>query len=249
MGRLDGRVAIVTGGASGIGRATAERFAFEGASVLIADVHAEMGETAAPGSEVVFLRADVTDSGDCARMVAEAERRWGGLDILVNSAGIGEGAAIIDLEEEAWDRVLNVNLKGVYRCCKAALPALVRRGGGAIVNVSSLAGMVVSEGMGAYAASKGGVIQFTKVLALEGAHHRVRANALCPVWADTPMLERYLEQAGRPAETRRAMETRIPLGRLARPEDVAAAALFLASDEASFITGVALPVDGGTLCR
>jgi NAD(P)-dependent dehydrogenase (short-subunit alcohol dehydrogenase family) len=144
--------------------------------------------------------------------------------------------------------VVDTNLKGLFLCCKAAFPALVARGGGVIINLASLAGMVVSPGMGAYAASKGGVIQLTRVLALEGARHRIRANALCPTWVDTPMVQGYIDAQRDPSLARKEMNRAVPLGRIATVDDVAAAALFLASDEAAFLTGLALPIDGGQLC-
>jgi meso-butanediol dehydrogenase / (S,S)-butanediol dehydrogenase / diacetyl reductase len=252
--RFAGRVAIVTGGASGIGRGIAGRLAAEGAAVLVADRNGAAGEevVARLGGEearCAFQETDVTQESDCARMVAAAVDRWGGVDVLVNSAGIGDGAPVHELEETRWDRVLDVNLKGVFLCCKAALPALATRGGGAIVNIASLAGMVAAPGFGAYAASKAGVMQLTKVLAVEGARQGVRANAVCPIWVETPLLEGYLAGAPNPAAARRGMEAQIPLGRIGTVDDVAAAVLFLASDEASYITGVSLPIDGGALCQ
>lgn len=250
--RFEGKIAVITGGASGIGEAIARRLGREGAAVLVADVDADRGPAVASaieteGGRAGFCRADVTLAADCEQMVKQAVERWGGLDILVNSAGVGEAGPIVSFAESAWDRVLDVNLKGTYLCCKAALPALAARGG-SIVNLASLAGLIVAEGMGAYAASKAGVIQLTRAIALEGARDKVRANALCPTWVDTPMVQGYLRASGHPEQARRGLEAMIPLGRLGAVEDVAAAALFLASDEAAFITGVALPVDGGTLC-
>jgi NAD(P)-dependent dehydrogenase (short-subunit alcohol dehydrogenase family) len=251
--RFTGKVAVVTGGASGIGRAIAGRLAAEGAVVIIADRDATRGEAAAEelstsGAEGTFAELDVTRAADCARVVELAVDRGGGLDLLVCSAGIGAGAPIAMLDEADWDRVLDVNLKGTFLCARAAFPALAARGGGAIVNIASIAGFLAAPGFGAYAASKAGVIQLTRVLALEGAPQNVRANSLCPIWVETPLLQRHLESASHPAIARREMVRRIPLGRIATVDDVAAAALFLASDEAAFITGVALPIDGGALC-
>jgi len=252
-GRFTGKVAIVTGAASGIGRAVAERLAREGARVLIADRDADNGPDVAAGihaagGEAAYLPADVTRYDDCRRMVDETASRWGGLDLLVNNAGVGGGAPVAALEEEAWDHILDVNLKGVYLCSRAGLPALAARGGGAILNVASIAGLIAAPAMGAYAASKAGVMQLTKVLALEGARQNIRANALCPIWVDTPMVRRYVGRAPDPEQTFQGLKARIPLGRIGTVDDVAAAALFLLSDEASFITGVALPLDGGALC-
>lgn len=252
--RFFGKVALVTGGASGIGKAFAVRLAAEGARVVVLDVRGEPAAEVAreiqnSAGEAAGIEADVVSREGCERAVRSAVERWGGLDILVNSAGIGAGAPVAELGEETWDAVLDVNLKGVFLMCRAAFPALVERGGGAVVNIASLAGLVATPGMGAYGASKAGVIQFTRVLALEGARHQVRANAVCPVWTDTPMLQQHLEQSGRAERVRRGMLATVPLGRLVTAEEVAAAGLFLASDEARFITGVALPVDGGALCR
>ena len=250
--RFGGKVAIITGAASGIGRAIAERLAREGASVLIADLDEPLGrevETSLQGKDgrAAFLRVDVTREEECAAMVEAATSRWGRLDILVNSAGVGRGGPVAAMDEALWDQVLDVNLKGVYLCCRAAFPALAAAGG-AVVNLSSAAALRAKAGMGAYAASKAGLIQFTRVLALEGAPHGLRANTLCPVWIDTPMVRNHLALASNPKAARREMERAVPLGRFGTVDDVAAAALFLLSDEAAFITGVALPVDGGASC-
>ncbi len=252
--RLSGKVAIVTGAASGIGRAIAERLADEGAAVLIADRDADGGAAVAAGLVAAgrragFLQADVTQFEACAAMVRGAVGRWGGLDILVNNAGIGAAAPVALMEEPVWDRVIEVNLKGVYLGSRAAFPALQARGGGSILNIASLAAVCAAPGFGAYAASKAAVVQFTRVLALEGAPAGIRANALCPIWVDTPLVRRYLETLPDPPAEARAMAARIPLGRFATVTDVDAAALYLTSDEAAFLTGIALPVDGGYSCQ
>jgi 3-oxoacyl-[acyl-carrier protein] reductase len=252
--RLEGRVAVVTGGASGLGEAIAGCFAAEGAAVVIADVDAAGGERvtsaiAAAGGRACFLATDVTRAAECARAVEGAVARFGRLDVMVNNAGVGEVAPVAEMTEEAWDRVLAVNLKGVFLGSRAAFPVLAAGGGGLILNMASLAGKVPATGIGAYGASKAAVIHLTRILALEGAPQRVRANALCPTWTDTPMVRGFLADQPDPAAARRALEASIPLGRLAAPADVAAAALYLASDEAAFITGVALDVDGGTALR
>jgi NAD(P)-dependent dehydrogenase (short-subunit alcohol dehydrogenase family) len=249
--RLQGKVALVTGGASGIGRGIARRFAAEGAAVVIADVNAAGAEEACveirrDGGEALAVTADVTQGADCERMVTEAVGRFGQLNVLVNNAGIGGGQALAEMDEEAWDRVLDVNLKGVFRVCKAAFPALVAAGGGSVVNIASLAAFVAPPGFGAYGASKAGVVQLTRVLATEGGRHQIRANALCPTWVWTPLVARHLAEAGDPVAVQAELASGIPLGRIATVEDVAAAALFFASDEAAFLTGVALPIDGGS---
>jgi len=242
--RFHGRVALITGGAGGIGLGIGMRLAAEGAAVLLTDV-ADAPEVLPPGA--AFHPADVTRAADCAAAVATAVDRWGRLDVLVNAAGIGLGATVAELPEADWDRVLDVNLKGAYLMSRAAWAPLAEAAG-AIVNIASLAGLVVRPGMGPYAASKAGLIQLTRVLAVEGAPSGLRANAVCPVWTDTAMLDRFLESTGHPERTLRLIRAGIPLGRTATVEDVAAAAAFLAGDEARFVTGVALPVDGGASC-
>lgn len=252
--RLQGKVALVTGGASGIGRGIALRFASEGAAVVIADVDAAGGEAVVTeirqaGGQALAVTADVTKGADCGRMVAAAVEGFGRLNVLVNNAGIGGGQALAEMDEAVWDRIMDVNLKGVYLGCKAAFPAMVAAGGGSVVNIASLAAMVAPPGFGAYGASKAGVVQLTRVLAAEGARFQIRANALCPTWVWTPLVARHLAEAGDAATVQAELATSIPLGRLATVEDVAAAALFFASDEAAFLTGVALPIDGGTGIR
>jgi meso-butanediol dehydrogenase/(S,S)-butanediol dehydrogenase/diacetyl reductase len=243
--RFTDRVALITGGAGGIGLGIGRRLAAEGARVLLADTVPPPAEAADFGA--AYLATDVTSPGECAAATAEAVGRWGRLDVLVNAAGIGAGARVAELDDATWDRVLAVNLKGAFVMSRAAWPALAARAG-AIVNIASLAGLVVRPEMGAYAASKAGLIQLTRVLAVEGAAVGLRANAVCPVWTDTPMLHAFLEHTGHPARTLKLITAGIPAGRVATVEDVAAAVAFLASEEARFITGVALPVDGGASC-
>jgi NAD(P)-dependent dehydrogenase (short-subunit alcohol dehydrogenase family) len=250
--KLEGKVAIVTGGASGLGQAIAERFAAEGAGVLIADIDAERGQQVAAGivqagGQALSVRTDVTQAEDCERLVAHAVTQHGRLDIMVNNAGIGGGAAIAELPEALWDAILAVNLKGVFLGSKYAFRALARGGGGVILNMASVAGMTAAPGFAAYGAAKAGVIHLTKITALEGAEFNIRVNALCPVWIETPMVQAYLRQIQDPDLARREMISGIPLGRMGSPSDVAEAALFLASEAAAFITGVAFPIDGGTV--
>jgi meso-butanediol dehydrogenase/(S,S)-butanediol dehydrogenase/diacetyl reductase len=250
--RFTGKVAVVTGGASGIGEAIGARLCAEGAAVLFADRNMESGRAVVgrlAAHDVAFLQLDVTSAVECEGMVREAVGRWGGLDILVNSAGVGALAPVAALTETEWDAVLDTNLKGTFLCCRAAFSAMVDRGGGVILNLASAAGLRALEGMAAYAASKAGVVHFSRVLALEGAAHQIRVHALCPTWIDTPMVRNHLNRFGDAEARRRDMAASIPLGRLGTVDDVAASALFLASDEAAFLTGIALPVDGGSVLR
>jgi len=247
--RLAGRVAIVTGAAGGIGRAAAARFAAEGAAVLLADVREEAGAAAAEairgrGARAEFVRADVTREPDVRAMVEAAVERFGKLDILFNNAGIGSFVPFDRLEPADWDRVLDVDLRAVYLGCRHALPHL-RRNLGVILNTASQSGLQGQAMNQPYCAAKAGVILLTRSLARELAPEGIRVNCICPGGTDTPLLRGYLRTAPSPDERLAELAARSPMGRLARPEEVAAAALFLVSDEASYVTGVALPVDGG----
>lgn len=248
-GRLEGKVAIVTGAASGIGRASAERFAAEGARVVIADLDESGAREAAEaiagdGGDATHVRADVTRADDADAMVSAAVERYGGLDVLFNNAGLATASVPVEeTTESVWDAALAVNAKGVFLCSRAAAPAL-RRGGGSIIVTSSIMGIRARPGYSAYAAAKAAVIQLARTLALEMASDGVRVNCLAPVATDTPMLGTFIGDRD-VDEGRAAFVSSIPLGRLALPADVAEAALFLASDESAFITGTVLPVDGG----
>jgi len=248
MGKLDNKVAIVTGAGSGIGKATALLFAREGARVIVADHSGAEEETAREiGDAALAVRVDVSRSADVRAMIAAAGGRFGRLDILFNNAGIeGAQAPTADCSEENFDRVIAVNLKGVFLGMKYALPAMLASGGGAIINNASVAGLVGFPGIPAYCASKGGVIQLTKTAALEYATQGIRVNAICPGVIWTPMVARL---TGDSAEARAQFAQLEPVGRMGQPEEVAALALFLAGDESSFVTGAALPVDGGFVAR
>jgi NAD(P)-dependent dehydrogenase (short-subunit alcohol dehydrogenase family) len=249
-GVLDGRVAVVTGSASGIGRASAQAFAAAGAQVMVADVDAEGGgETAelirAAGGDATFVRCDVTDEQSVAAMVEAAVRTYGKLDAAHNNAGISPVTGdTVACTRETWDAVLAVNLTGVWLCCKHQIPAMVRAGGGAIVNTSSGVGLVGIAAMPAYVASKHGVVGITKVAALDYATQGVRVHAICPGTVRTPLVEDKVKAGFYTLEHMAALA---PMRRLAETDEIAAAAVWLCSDATSFVTGVALPVDGGTI--
>jgi len=246
MGRVDGKVAIVTGAASGIGEASARLFAKEGAAVVVADVQEAKGQAVAraieqAGGRAVFVRCDVAKAADCECAVAEAVGRFGGLDILHANAGVELDKTLTDTSEEEWDRLHSVNLKGVFLCCRAAIPAMRNRGGGAIVITASVNGMQAEPRLAAYCASKGGAVMLAKSIAVEYARENIRANALCPGWVQTAITESFFAD---PAAKRHWFGV-APAGRAAMPEEIAPVAVFLASDEARFVTGAAWVVDGG----
>jgi len=246
--RLQGKVALVTGGSSGIGRASALAFAREGAKVVVVDVNVEGGlETAQiikqSGGEAIFVSANVSNAVEVERMVNKAIETYSRLDFAHNNAGIGGvPAPIVECTEEDWDRIMNINLKGVWLCMKYEIIYMLKHGGGAIVNTASVAGLVGFDRTPAYAASKHGVVGLTKSAALTYANTGIRINALCPGFTQTAMLERLIE--GDPQ--RKALRiAQTPVGRLGTPEDMAEAVVWLCSDGASFVTGHTLVVDGG----
>lgn len=249
MGRLDGKVALITGAGSGMGRAAAELFAAEGARVVVADLSADAAEESvaairAAGGEAEPVRADVSRPDDCAATVDAAVRTFGGLHVLYNNAGIfpADDGGVLDTPEGTWEQVMAVNLRGVWLCCRAGIPAMVDSGGGSIINVASFVALMgAATAQIAYTASKGGVLSMTREMAVEWARRGVRANALCPGPIETPLLAELMSDPERRA--RRLVH--IPMGRLGRAEELAKAALFLASDDSSFMTGSALVVDGG----
>ncbi|MBV9580853.1 MAG: glucose 1-dehydrogenase [Chloroflexi bacterium] len=253
-GTLDGRVALVTGAASGIGRSSALAFAEHGAKVVVADVqHEQARETVdrieSAGGDAIFVPADVSRRDDVQRLIRTTVETYGSLDCAHNNAGIeGEappGTEFHTYPEPTWDQVLSINLKGVWLCMQAELAHMLDHGGGTIVNTASVAGLV-GVGGGAYVAAKHGVVGLTKAAALEYATRGIRVNAVCPGGVDTPMVERI--SARRPG-AQRLLISGEPMNRLGRPEEIAAAVVWLSSDAASFLTGVALPVDGGWVAR
>ena len=244
--RLSNRVTLITGGNRGIGLATARLFAEEGARVVLLGRDQAKGESEA-GSipNAKFIQGDVTKAEDCRRAVEESTRMFGGLDILVNCAGIiYRNRTVEQTTEEEWDATFDVNVKGTFLMCKHVMPALRERKG-CIVNLSSYVGLVGFRGASAYAASKAAIINLTRSMALDHAREGVRVNAVCPGSVDTEMIHAAWEKFGDMEEARRLWSEKHPVGRIAQPEEVARTILFLASDDASFITGTALAVDGG----
>jgi NAD(P)-dependent dehydrogenase (short-subunit alcohol dehydrogenase family) len=249
--RFEGRVALVTGGASGIGLATAARLLEEGAAVLIADLDGDAAAAAAAelrsrGGRADGRRCDVTRADEVGELVAWLLGEYGRLDVLFNNAGIFEPGEVHEVDEEAWDRQLGVNLRAVYLVARHVVPAMLAQGGGAIVNNASVAALVGDHAAAAYCASKGGVALLTKQMALDYAARGIRVNAICCGEIDTPLFVRESYQIGMtPDSYRELLNEAHPIGRIGLPSEAAAAVAFLASDDASFVTGVLLPVDGG----
>jgi NAD(P)-dependent dehydrogenase (short-subunit alcohol dehydrogenase family) len=244
------KVAIITGGSSGIGRATALAFAKKGAKIVIVDWH-ESPETMESltnlGAEAIFIKCDVSKSADVKAMVKKTIATFGQLDYAFNNAGIeGDSAPTADCTEENWDKTIAINLKGIWLCMKHEIPEMLRQGKGTIVNCSSVAGLVGFEGLPAYVASKHGIIGLTKTAALEYAGQGIRMNTVCPGVIQTPMMDRLTGKKKEAIEQFTALE---PVGRMGQPEEIANAVVWMCSDEASFITGHAMVVDGGFVAR
>ena len=250
-GRLTGKTALVTGGASGIGLAIAETFAEQDAAVVVADIDAARGGKVAEDLGAAFVSLDVRDPADWSAAIETALNRHGRLDVVVNNAGIGgSGGSIEDADVADWDRVMDVNGKGVFLGCKFAIAAMKRNdapAGGSIINMSSIAGLVGAPAIPVYSASKGAVRLLTKSVALHCARkgYAIRCNSVHPSYTDTPMVERMVDSHHSPDRLRQSLEAAAPLGRLGAPADVAGAALYLASDDSAFVTGTELTVDGG----
>ncbi len=245
--RLAGKIAIVTGAGGGFGEGIARRFAAEGARIVVADLRGDAAERVAAdiGHGAIAITGDVGSREDVARIVAQTVQVCGGLDILVNNAGVTHrNKPILDVTEDEFDRIFRVNVKSIFHFVREAVPAMRERGGGSIINIGSTAGIRPRPGLTWYNASKGAVNLMSKSLALEVAQWNIRVNAICPVIGETGLLETFMGVPDTPENRARFIAT-IPLGRMSRPDDIANAALYLASDEGAFITGVELPVDGG----
>lgn len=251
-GRLDGKIALVTGGGSGIGQATALIFAREGAKVVVADVLVEGGEATVSqikkrGGDAAFVKTDVSQDAEVEALVQKAVATYGRLDCAFNNAGIaGAAARTADYTQKQWDRVIGINLTGVWLCMKYEIAQMVKQGGGAIVNTASVAGLVGFRHGPAYVAAKHGVVGLTKTAALEYAKANIRVNAVCPGVINTPMFEKGLQIDPRIADT---MAAREPIGRLGKPEEIAEAVVWLCSEAASFVTGLPMAVDGGWVAQ
>ncbi|MBT5676469.1 MAG: SDR family oxidoreductase [Rhodospirillaceae bacterium] len=244
--RLKGKKAIITGAATGIGLETARRFAEEGAQVVLSDIDSA-GVAAAAGeiTGAIAIAADVTDQGQVDALIAGAIEGLGGLDIFVNNAGIPMLGGVESLAEADWDREMDVNLKSIYRTGRAVWPHFKAQGGGVILNTASIAGLRGSAGQASYGAAKAGVINLTRCMAIDGAQVPIRVNCICPGFIETPMVLAYLEGQDDPVASRAEVDALHPLGGIGRPGDIAAGFVYLASDEASWITGTALTIDGG----
>ncbi|MGO9127341.1 MAG: SDR family NAD(P)-dependent oxidoreductase [Terriglobales bacterium] len=249
---LAGKVALITGGASGIGRASALLFAREGAAVAVVDLDSQKGqavveEIVRDGGKAICERADVTRADECERAVRRTVSEFGGIHVLFNNAGIIRRASVVELSEEDWDRVMAVNVKSMFLMSRLVVPIMAKSGGGAIINMASGWGLAGGPRAAAYCASKGAVVLLTKAMAVDHGPQHIRVNCICPGDTDTDMLRQEAKELREREESFLAESAQRPLGRVGRPEEIAQAALYLASDASSFVTGTALVVDGGGL--
>jgi NAD(P)-dependent dehydrogenase (short-subunit alcohol dehydrogenase family) len=254
MRRLHGKVAIVTGGGQGVGEGISLRLAEEEAEVVIADAREEAGECVAAdiraaGGSAVAIQADVTSGESVVALMGSVVERFGRIDVLCNNAGVGHLRSILEEDDAGYDRIMDVNVRGIYHCCKHALPAMLEQGSGSIVNVGSVASFVGFPRDTVYCASKGAVIMLTKQLALEYAASGVRVNAVCPGFIETPDFRRYVAESGDPESAFAEVVALHPMGRIGKPKEIADGVVYLASDESSFVTGLPLVIDGGLLTR
>lgn len=252
--RLPNKVAIITGGGSGMGRATAILFAKEGAKVAVVDINEEMGHESIDlvkkkGEEAVFIYADVTKTEQVKLMIAKVVEKFGKVDLLANFIGIWRHGTILDTDEDIWDRVINVDLRAVYLCCKYCIPEMIKGGGGTIINISSEAGLIVWKNQIAYNVAKSAVISLTKSIALDHASQNIRANVICPGTTETPMPLSWIAEQPDPQKARRSVEEVRPANRLGKPEEIAYGVLYLASDESPYATGAILSIDGGSTVK
>jgi NAD(P)-dependent dehydrogenase (short-subunit alcohol dehydrogenase family) len=250
--KLHGKFVLITGAASGIGRAAALLFAREDAAVVITDVNESAGQAVAAeiknnGGRAIFEPGDITRATDCHRIIERTVREFGGLHVLFNNAGIIRRASVVELSEADWDRVMAVNVKAIFLMCREAIPIMASAGGGSIINTASGWGLAGGPRAAVYCASKGAVVLLTKAMAIDHGPQNIRVNCICPGDTDTAMLRSEAQQLGEPGDRFLAEAAKRPLGRLGQPEEIAQAALYLASDAASFVTGTALVVDGGGL--
>ncbi|MBW1847346.1 MAG: glucose 1-dehydrogenase [Deltaproteobacteria bacterium] len=252
--RMKEKIAIITGGSDGIGKETALLFGREGATVVIADYDAEKGKEVINQLkkvyiESLFIKTDVRESIQVQEMVEQIVKQYGRIDVLINNAGVAGVVPVTELSEEDWDRVVDTNLKGVFLCCKYAIPYMIKNGGGVIVNMGSVLGFVGRLRASAYNASKAGVIMLTKNMALDYVDFNIRVNAICPGYVETEIVRRYIKGCEEPEKTYRELVNLHPMDRLGRPEEIANGILFLASSESSFMTGSCLVMDGGYSCQ
>lgn len=248
--RLRNKVAAVTGAGAGIGRATAVLFSQEGAKTAVVDIDKKGGQGTVDairgkGQEALFVPTDITDPSQVSSMVARVMEAYGRLDILVNNAGVYAQADVINTDEELWDRIMNVNLRAAFLCCKYCIPQMIKSGGGAVINVASEAGIAAWKNQIAYNVSKAGLISLTKSIAVDFASKNIRANCVCPGTTETPLVESFLAKEPDPEKARREWGKVRPANRLGRPEESAYGILYLASDESPYATGAVLSIDGG----
>jgi NAD(P)-dependent dehydrogenase (short-subunit alcohol dehydrogenase family) len=247
--KLEGKSVLITGAVSGIGNAASLLFAEEGANLTLVDIDEKVEYTVKQvcekGGDAVSIKADISQSRDWVKAVTLAVESFGRLDVLYNNAGIGMYRPFLETTEEDWDKVLSVDLKSVYLGCRQAVPEMLKQGGGVIVNTASEIGISGARNYAAYCAAKGGVVQITRALALEFGGSNIRVNCLCPGVTLTPMLELGINRAQDPIARRRYLEQEVPLKRIGKPEEIAKGALFLASDDSSFMNGATLVIDGG----